>query len=256
MPTVLCAECGKAAPCPDGHYAVVDIAGTQIDWIKKLPETSWIPALNLLNELIGIEASYTNTNENDVQFGYRPYPLGTFGSLLMTARANVQQGNWARPRFLEVGCGPGTKLVLANKVFGLEVSGFDVDAQYIKDAADLLVSQTLIDFQVRVDDAEDFDDYGLFDIVFLNRPLRDYDRQLQLEQHVMSRMGNGAVLILANSLTHPPYWKCLQQAVACSVYQKTCRCYEAESYLTFPGDQANLVSCKLCGRVLWATGPS
>jgi trans-aconitate methyltransferase len=99
--------------------------------------------------------------------------------------------------FLEVGCGPGTKMLLARELFGLDVHGFDRVPEYV-DAA------TEHGLDVFLQDALTYRDYGKFDIVFLNRPVRDATLERELERLVWSRMRRGAVLILMNAEMKPP----------------------------------------------------
>src|SRR5215813_10070328 len=89
-------------------------------------------------------------------------------------------------KFLEVGCGPGTKMMLAERLFGLDVSGFDRVPEYVKAA----VEQNLNAFEC---DAMEYGGYGEFDVVFFNRPFRDAGLEQQLERTVWRRMRRGAV---------------------------------------------------------------
>lgn len=99
--------------------------------------------------------------------------------------------------FLEVGCGPGTKMMLARGLFGLDVTGFDRVPEYVTAAQ----QQGL---NVADCDAFDFQAYGKFDIVFFNRPFRDRQTQRDLEKLVYSKIRRGAVVIAMNLETQPP----------------------------------------------------
>jgi trans-aconitate methyltransferase len=100
-------------------------------------------------------------------------------------------------RFLEVGCGPGTKMLLAQNLFGLQVSGFDRIPEYIAAARE----QGL---DAEVADALAYDRYDQFDIVFLNRPCRDQVLERALERQVWSKMRRGSVLLAMNTESVPP----------------------------------------------------
>lgn len=100
-------------------------------------------------------------------------------------------------RFLEVGCGPGTKMLLARELLGLDVHGFDRVPEYAEAACEH-------GLDAFVQDALTYRDYGRFDIVFLNRPCREATLERELERMVWTRMRRGAVLIAMNCEMKPP----------------------------------------------------
>ena len=102
-------------------------------------------------------------------------------------------------RFLEVGCGIGTKMMLAEAVFGLDVHGVERVPEYVKAAREQGLS-------VDEDDALAWEGYGDYDLVFLNRAFSDQGKELQLEATVYDSMKPGAVVIAANVLAPPASW--------------------------------------------------
>jgi trans-aconitate methyltransferase len=104
--------------------------------------------------------------------------------------------------FLEVGCGPGTKMMLARDLFGLDVTGFDRVPEY-------LVAAKEQGLNVAECDAFDFQAYGKFDIVFFNRPFRDPETQRDLEHLIYGKIRRGAVVICMNLEHQPPSSKYL-----------------------------------------------
>lgn len=100
-------------------------------------------------------------------------------------------------RFLEVGAGVGTKMMLAREIFGLDVRGVERVPEYVKAAREngLAVDEA---------DALTYDGYKDADIVFFNRAFRDQVLEGQLEEHVWAEMKSGAVVIAANLLNPPP----------------------------------------------------
>jgi SAM-dependent methyltransferase len=258
MPTVICPECGESVPCRHGHTTAVDISRTQTDWVfTEGIGVSPVEALRITNELIGLEAVATDTEANDVYHGFRPFPLGKFGGLFLAAySAWKARGRTGEARFLEVGCGIGTKLVLIQEVFStydVQADGFDVDASLVEQADQLLRSHGLRGIcDVWRDYAEDFDLYDDYDIVYLNRPIADYERMAVLEQHVFNTMQFGAILIHCNPLTRPPCWTHVASDIASEVWIKTCRCEGVEDYLrpvpvVHAGEQLEL-ECRICDR--------
>jgi SAM-dependent methyltransferase len=231
-----------------------DIAGNDMTWILKRP-TSATDAL-VVNELIGMEAvSIDLSDEDDHAFGYRPYPLGAFGAMLDVAvnEWDKDHEGHKRPRFLEVGCGPGTKLVLADEVFHLQTYGFDVSPKYVQAASDL-VGACGNTAGIWKQDVRAFDEWHNYDIISLNRPLRDYQDELRLELDVFGEMNIGSILILGNGLSTPDGWVKLATGVAAAVYKKVCKCYGVEDVLKIDETVAEatqyVLKCRVCDRSL------
>jgi SAM-dependent methyltransferase len=257
---VLCSTCGKAMPCPEGHVGGVDISGTQLTWLKSQHlQITPDKCLALMNELIGMEIVSTDMEIDEDYHGYRPYPIGKLGYLLDKILDDVDDGRDLR--FLEIGCGPGTKIYFAIKAFGLHAYGFDIDPKWTHDAHEFLAARGIaLDVlgQPRVwrEDAEDFEDAADYDIVFLNRPLRNYDRESQLEQHIAASMKNGTYLVLGNGLTIPAGWKFISQDIVAQAYKKVCACEGIEEFLELhsDGDYGNNILawaiCTRCGRTI------
>lgn len=107
-------------------------------------------------------------------------------------------------RFLAIGCGPGPDLILAREIFGLDVTGIEVEPE----AAAAAVSQG---FGVLTVDALEFGDYGKYDLLWFNRVFRDPVLQAALEQRIWEGMTAGAVVICANLEAPPPssFWPVL-----------------------------------------------
>jgi len=100
------------------------------------------------------------------------------------------------PEFLEVGCGPGSKSILAAALFDLDAGGFDVDEEMVKAALDNGANACVADAML-------YPAYHQPDIVYLNKPLH-LPLEADLERKIYEDMKPGAVLILANGATRPP----------------------------------------------------
>ena len=109
-------------------------------------------------------------------------------------------------RFLEIGAGIGTKMLLAREIFGLDVTGIEISDEHAQAA----LSQGL---DVLTCDALDFTGYGAYDLIWFYRPVRDPDLQAALEKAVWDGMSPGAVVICA-ALEAPPsparFWPVLE----------------------------------------------
>jgi hypothetical protein len=92
--------------------------------------------------------------------------------------------------FLEVGCGPGTKMRIADEMFGLDPHGIEYDkamAQVAGAYGQVIEGDALSDEWVG-------EWYRQADIVWLYRPFRDPDLERQLEDRVIGAMKPGAIL--------------------------------------------------------------
>lgn len=130
--------------------------------------------------------------DDDRYTPWMPSDIAQFLVLLIEAMAEAPGD-----RFLEVGCGPGSKMMLARDLFGLDVYGFDRVGEYVAAA----VSAGL---ECALSDAFEFGGYDRFDIVFFNRPCRDRQLEQELERHVWRKMRRGAVVICMNLESQPP----------------------------------------------------
>jgi trans-aconitate methyltransferase len=148
---------------------------------------------DLLGTVRETERAWQKRVEVDSRFlPWMPSDVGQFLVLLVEALAEAPGD-----KFLEVGCGPGTKMLLARELFGLDVHGFDRVPEYVKAAWERGLSAWEFD-------AAEFADYAKYDIVFFNRPFRDRDAERELELAVWRKMRRGAVVIAMNLETQPP----------------------------------------------------
>lgn len=134
---------------------------------------------------------------------FMPYPLPRFTGFLMEAvqalrgaACYTSDGHPATPAFLDVGCGPGTKMLLARQMFGLSVAGIDIAPEFIAEAR-------YWELDAEVADAFDYKSYDQFDIVLVNRPS---GRQDELEHVIADRMRPGGILIALNWRNDPARW--------------------------------------------------
>jgi SAM-dependent methyltransferase len=123
---------------------------------------------------------------------WMPFNLFDFAALLFEAIPLIPDEG----RFLDVGAGPGSKMLIARDVLGLEAHGIEILDPLAALARDAGLS-------VQTADADDWAGYEKFDCVWLNRPLRDREAERFLEERVWREMAPGAVLICANTETRP-----------------------------------------------------
>lgn len=102
-------------------------------------------------------------------------------------------------RFLDVGCGIGSKLALATTVFGLQADGVEVDSVMAAEACKWRCGNVIPQDALDVPGL-----YADYDIIWLYRPFRDRKCEEQLEKLVRENMKPGAILAGGAWETHPP----------------------------------------------------
>lgn len=91
-------------------------------------------------------------------------------------------------KFIDVGCGPGTKMLLADRLYGLEPEGIEISAE--------MAAAAEKHGRVYHGDAGDTPPgfYSGYDLIWLYRPFRDPVLEQRLEARVMDEMKPGAIL--------------------------------------------------------------
>ncbi len=108
-------------------------------------------------------------------------------------------GETGGPVFLDVGCGPGTKLRIAKDLLGLIPHGIEIDPKMANTArahghvyrGDALTLPTI----ERI--------YARADVIWLYRPFRDAEHEKKLEDLIIANMKPGAILAGGSWETDP-----------------------------------------------------
>jgi len=127
-----------------------------------------------------------------VTLPWMPFQAADFVAIMYEVMAET-----GGDEFLDIGCGPGTKMALASDIFGLNTSGIDIDRQMVEQAR----SEGLHAYTW---DALEFYDYRSYDILWMYRPFRDPEHQDRLEKLVFESMKPGAILAGGAWENHPP----------------------------------------------------
>lgn len=123
---------------------------------------------------------------------WMPFPWPDFTALVGEALPES-----AGDSFLEIGCGIGTRMLLAREIYGLDVAGIERVPEYAEQARQLGLT-------VSCEDALGHKGYGLdWDLIWFNRPFRDPGLERQLEAQVWEDAAPGTVIIMAN-IEQPP----------------------------------------------------
>lgn len=131
---------------------------------------------------------------------WSPLELAEFDRMLHVARAWAMSPTNARLRFAEAGSGIGTKLYLAKHYYQMAELGYEISDEYLDRSRALGVRAEKCDLRTEVPP------WAKFDIVYLSRPFKDDDREVEWERSVMEAMRPGAVLISAYAAVKPYTW--------------------------------------------------
>ncbi len=115
-----------------------------------------------------------------------PFPVHDFVALVAEAMPET-----TGDRFLDIGAGVGSKVLLADAVFGLNSRGIERVPEYAAEAARHGIT-------VHTVDALDYQGYHQADLIFINRPFYDPGEEAKLEQHVWDSVRTGAVIVGVN----------------------------------------------------------
>jgi SAM-dependent methyltransferase len=134
--------------------------------------------------------------QNTQVYGWEPYPPAEFVRLLYIAMARNQGP------FIDLGCGIGTKVLLAEAI-GLKALGVELFPAYAAEAKRL--GANVVRWDLR--DGPPDPTIRKCGIVYINHPFRDTVAEDILELRVQEVMAPGAVLITVNNIrTEPEDW--------------------------------------------------
>jgi len=118
-------------------------------------------------------------------YPYAPFQPADFVAIMFDVAAEVNG-----PKFLDMRCGPGTKMELADRLYGLKPFGAEHDPDLALNAARKYGGRVFNGDYLAI--LPSF--IRQMDVVWLYSPYRDDDKALQLEYHVRKHMKPGAIL--------------------------------------------------------------
>ena len=148
----------------------------------------------IINRYLGfhtLEAQRATINDTSLEYPFVPMDTRQVFAQIgfvhdyLRRRAGVE----AAPAFLDIGCGTGNILVIAEQ-FGFEVYGFEKDDHPVQVARRFIGAE-----RVTQEDIWRFADYDRFDVVYYFCPFSDGATQQRFEVMVEARMRPGAILI-------------------------------------------------------------
>lgn len=120
-----------------------------------------------------------------------PFPCNNFVDLVIDAYFATDQDR--NKKFLDIGCGIGTKVMLADAIF--VASGFDIEEEYLD------VARKIGCKDVFHADALEFEGYGDYDILYFYAPFKDGMLQRRFEDRLYEQMRPGQVLAPMHTIT-------------------------------------------------------
>lgn len=122
---------------------------------------------------------------DEKHFQFVPFPCGAFVDLILEG-FNFS-GQDRTKKFLDVGCGTGTKVMLASVLF--DVYGIEYEPLYVEMAHDLGIRN-----RIGVADAMTFHAYEKFDLIYYYRPIKDTELYAKFESMIHEKMRPGALV--------------------------------------------------------------
>lgn len=124
-----------------------------------------------------------------------PMPIRQFETLMRAAyRIALAQGRTGALRFLDVGCGGGTKMFAASRFFA-QCDGLEYDPGYAAAARRTLRTIGAVRCRVLEGDALTFDGYGGYDVIYFYRPMTDDALLDRMERRIFGQVPPGTILV-------------------------------------------------------------
>lgn len=154
--------------------------------------------LNYLMTVVSKLANPAVHSENphaETHYGDIPLSGAYFLNLLQAAsRVALAQDRRGPLRFLDVGCGGGSKVIAASAMFDV-AHGIELDAACVNHAKAFLNRIGAEGPQITQADALQFGDYSSYDIIYFYRPMKAGHLALELEDRIVSQVAPGTILI-------------------------------------------------------------
>ncbi len=166
-----------------------------------LSEPSWAGQEALLLQLYAAFHSLANPIDQDPKahshgcFSDIALPIRSFEMLMSAAyRVCLAQNPQRMLRFLDVGCGGGTKVFVATRYFR-QADGLEYDQGYADSACRTLQIVGASNSIIHCADAMTFENYSDYDVIYFYRPLRTDELLEKMEQQIMKQARIGTILV-------------------------------------------------------------
>ena len=154
-------------------------------------------AILLHNAVYLLANPHTQTPEARAHgcFADIPMPLPQFDMLMIAAyRLLLAQGRTEGARFLDVGSGGGTKVLLASHYFAA-CDGLEYDTAYAAAGARAMQLVAPETCRVMQGDGLTFEHYGDYDVIYFYRPLNEDALLARLEERIFTQARPGTIIL-------------------------------------------------------------
>ncbi len=151
---------------------------------------------NMMRALFTLANPLAEDHDRVPDLNHRDIGLtGDYFVNLMSAiyRITRAQGLPRPARFIDVGCGGGTKVFVASSFFEV-CDGLEYDAGYVTHARDWLGRVGAPGCRIMQGDALKFTDFASYDVIYMYRPIKDRALQVQLEGQILDQARPGTII--------------------------------------------------------------
>ncbi len=113
---------------------------------------------------------------------------------LAAYRVSLVLGRYGKAQFLDVGCGGGSKLLLASRYFS-RADGIEFDPGYAGSARRLIEACGLLNCEVHEANALAFESYDDYDVVYFYQPMNNTEALHDLERIIASSVRPDTILV-------------------------------------------------------------
>ncbi|MEX0971425.1 MAG: class I SAM-dependent methyltransferase [Paracoccaceae bacterium] len=166
-------------------------------WLKDMAETQ-VDALARAFVLVDQILNSTDQDDAAAAFGaYRDIPMlpHLYMALMHGAmRAKAAVAHEKPLRYLDVGSGRGTTLLMASRYFPV-VHGIEFDPGFHDRANRLLGTEYTLNCRSILANALEFENYDEYDIIYFYKPMSDIDLLAEMEVRIVEQARPGTLLI-------------------------------------------------------------
>lgn len=165
------------------------------------------------NLIISLERALTNDSREFArkkhvkgQYQYIPFEVDRFIEQLSAVRKILGYGG--SHSFIDVGCGIGSKVVLASSL-SFKAHGIEITRRYVTIAREVVAKGNMgCVWTQNTDEPEIIQgnafkhDYKPYDVIYFYCPMVDREKQRVLEEHIVNTAKSGAYIIANNKQNH------------------------------------------------------
>lgn len=169
----------------------------------------------IINRFIGYftsDSQRQSQNDPEAEYPFVPMDTRQVYEQLKFVRAYLTGSAGERPHtFLDIGCGIGNVLLIA-ELFEFTVSGLEKDPYPCAIARKLIGAE-----RVTEEDIWDYENYGLFEVIYYFRPFHHGMTQRRFERFIEDQLRPGGILIanrkMSNDIEGDPRFMRLNQTM-------------------------------------------